>query len=704
MRGKMISVIGILLLAFLTAWSCSAPKDKKISGSEGLNVVLMTIDTLRADRVGYSGHAVETPHLDGLARGGARFMNAVCQVPLTLPSHASILTGTDPPFHRVRNNGTYSLREQDTTLAEILRERGYQTAAFIGAFPLDSQFGLDQGFDLYDDRFKNPEPLAGYEPQRRAEQVAGAAAAWLERNAGKKFFVWVHYYDPHLPYSPPAPFDKAYASPYDGEVAYTDVYVGKLVELLRKKGLGDRTLIVVAGDHGEGLGEHGEDTHGIFLYDSTVKIPLLFSCPGIIPGGIEVKGQARTVDIVPTILELLRIPVPSDCQGASLIPDMEGGNSDRESYAETYLPLLACGWSEMKSIRTGRWKFILAPKPELYDLARDPLEKDNVIDREAETAGRLLRRLKELEKSLSSPAAGEPRFALSQGDAEKLSSLGYVGLGPEPRIPRHSDTDPKDRIRVFEDMVKAEAALAGGAPEEAAEILRRVVAEDPGNPSLLHFLGRAYQKLGDLDASIEALSRAVRLNPDDVYSHYLLARSYFRKGMSGEAKSEALLVLSTFADHMGSLMLLAEIHADAGEFEKALAYLERAVHKEPDDPTARLLLAHILTLAKHYERAVAEYELLRTRTPDDPSIRHNLGMLSVLTGRPEEAIRYFLEELALREEPETRFLLGMTYGKLGRFPEAIGHLERYLASLPQGETAEREKAVAALRYFRSKVS
>ena len=643
-------------------------KDKKITGREDLNVVLMTIDTLRADRVGYGGHAVETPHLDRLARGGARVMNAVCQVPLTLPSHASILTGTDPPFHRVKNNGTYSLREQDTTLAEILRKRGYQTAAFIGAFPLDSQFGLDQGFDLYDDQFKNPEPLAGYEPQRRAEQVAGAAAAWLERNGGKKeLFVWVHYYDPHLPYSPPAPFDKAYASPYDGEVAYTDVYVGKLVELLRKKGLGDRTLIVVAGDHGEGLGEHGEDTHGIFLYDSTLKIPLIFSCPGIIPGGIEVKGQARTVDIVPTILELLRIPVPSDCQGASLIPDMEGGNSDRESYAETYLPLLACGWSEMKSIRTGQWKFILAPKPELYDLARDPLEKDNVIDREAETAGRMLRRLKELEKRFPRPGRGVqirltretrrscPRWAMSGWDRSRVS----------PGIPIQT---PKDRIRVFEDMVKAEAALAGGAPEEAAEILRRVVAEDPGNPSLLHFLGRAYQKLGDLDASIEALSRAVRLNPDDVYSHYLLARSYFRKGMPGEAKSEALLVLSTFADHLGSLMLLAEIHADAGEFERAVSYLERAVRKEPDDPTARLLLAHVLTLAKHYERAFAEYELLRTRTPDDPSIRHNLGMLSVLTGRPEEGIRYFLEELALREEPETRFLLGMTYGKLGRLP------------------------------------
>ena len=289
MRGKMISVIGILPLAFLTAWSCSAPKDKKISGSEGLNVVLMTIDTLRADRVGYSGHAVETPHLDGLARGGARFMNAVCQVPLTLPSHASILTGTDPPFHRVRNNGTYSLREQDTTLAEILRERGYQTAAFIGAFPLDSQFGLDQGFDLYDDRFKNPEPLAGYEPQRRAEQVAGAAAAWLERNAGKKFFVWVHYYDPHLPYSPPAPFDKAYASPYDGEVAYTDVYVGKLVELLRKKRARGQNPHRRRRRPRRGLGRTREDTHGIFLYDSTVKIPLLFPAPASSPAGSRSK-------------------------------------------------------------------------------------------------------------------------------------------------------------------------------------------------------------------------------------------------------------------------------------------------------------------------------------------------------------------------------------------------------------------------------
>jgi len=222
----LLPVVVIFLWTLFSAGACSAKMERKVINREDLNVFLITIDTLRADRVGYSGYAVETPHLDLLARGGARFMNAVCQVPLTLPSHASILTGMNPPFHKVKNNGTYFLRENDTTLAEILRQRNYKTAAFIGAFPLDSQFGLDQGFSVYDDQFKNPASLAGYEPQRTAEQVTGAAAAWLEQNAGKKFFVWVHYYDPHLPYAPPAPFDKQYNSPYDGEIAYTDVHGG----------------------------------------------------------------------------------------------------------------------------------------------------------------------------------------------------------------------------------------------------------------------------------------------------------------------------------------------------------------------------------------------------------------------------------------------------------------------------------------------
>jgi arylsulfatase A-like enzyme/cytochrome c-type biogenesis protein CcmH/NrfG len=703
-KGKrLLPLIVIVLRILFSAGACSPKSDRKVIQREDLNVLLITIDTLRADRVGYSGYAVKTPNLDLLARGGAQFMNAVCQVPLTLPSHASILTGTNPPFHQVKNNGTYALRQSDTTLAEILRERGYETAAFIGAFPLDSQFGLDQGFGLYDDNFKNPDYLAGYEPQRTAEQVFDAAAAWLGRNAGKKFFAWVHYYDPHLPYTPPPPFDKAYASPYDGEVAYTDVYVGKLRKLLEGQGVAKETLIVVAGDHGEGLGDHGEDTHGIFLYDSTLKIPLVFCSPGVIPAGIEVRDQVGTVDILPTILDLLKIPVPGDCQGTSLVPSMEGKKADRDSYAETYLPLLACGWSELKSIRTNRWKFILAPKPELYDLTTDPFEKKNIIDGESETAGQLRTRLEGLEKSLSSPEAESSRSALTQEDQEKLSSLGYVGRSPEQRIPKHSDIDPKDKISIFEAVVKAELALARGAPEEAAEILKRIVAGDPENPWLLHFLGKAYQKMDDSDEAIKAFTKAVRINPNDVYSHYLLARSFFKKGMTTEAKNEAVLVLSYFADHLGSLLLLAEIHVDSGEYDTAIMYLERAVRGDPDNLTTRLLFAHTLALAKHYERALAEYEFLQNKMPDDPGIFHNLGMLSMLTDQAEKGIRYFLRELELREDPETRFLLGIAYGKLERYPEAISCLERYLASLPAAATDKRQKAEAALRMFRSKL-
>lgn len=694
----------IFLWAFFSADACSTKRERKVIRREGLNVLLITLDTLRADRVGYSGYAVETPHLDFLARGGARFMNAVCQVPLTLPSHASILTGTNPPFHMVKNNGTYILRQNATTLAEILRGKNYETAAFIGAFPLDSQFGLDQGFSLYDDQFKNPAYLAGYEPQRTAEQVYGAAAAWIEQNAGKKFFVWVHYYDPHLPYTPPAPFDKKYDSPYDGEIAYTDVYVGKLLELLKRKGMEEKTLIIVAGDHGEGLGEHEEDTHGIFLYDSTLKIPLLFYSPGIIPGGIEIKDQVRTIDIVPTILDLLKIPVPKDCQGKSLIPCLEGESVDMDSYAETYLPLLACGWSEMKSIRTNRWKFVLAPKPELYDLKMDPFETKNVIDRESEIAGKLLNRLKELEKSLSSPEAANSRLELTQEDQEKLFSLGYVGRSGEQRIPRHSDIDPKDKIRIFEDMVKAELSLAGGAPKEAAEILKRIVADDPENPLLLHFLGKAYQKMGEFDESIRTFTKAVRINPDDVYSHYLLARSYFKKGMTREAKNEAVLVLSYFSEHLGSLLLLAEIYVNSQEYDTAIMYLEKAVRGDPDNLTTRLLFAHALTLAKNYERALKEYKFLQPKMPDDPGIYHNLGILSTLQGQVEQGIQYFLRELELRENPDTRFLMGIAYGKVQKYREAISCLERYLDSLPAGETEKREKAESALRFFRSQLS
>ena len=694
-------IVAVLFIFLLFLYPSYFKTEDTVVKNKDLNVLLITIDTIRADRVGYSGYDIETPHLDSLAHGGARFMNAICQVPLTLPSHASILTGTNPPFHQIKNNGTYYLKESFKTLTEILKEKGYQTAAFIGAFPLDSQFGLDQGFDIYDDEFRNPDHLKGYEPQRVAEQVYDPFASWFELKADKEFFVWVHYYDPHLPYTPPSPFDTKYSSSYDGEIAYTDVYVGKLVELLKEKGIYEETLIIVVGDHGEGLGDHREDTHGIFLYDTTLKVPLLFHSPSVIPKGLEINKQVRTIDIFPTILEILEIDVPEFCQGLSLIPLMEGKNLEIESYGETYLPLLACGWSELKALRTNKWKFIQAPKPELYDLENDPFEENNLIEKEV--AHQLKKKLKEIEKKISSPEDKEPFKRLTPEEQEKLAALGYIGGTGFDKINKQSNIDAKDKIHIFEEILKAELSLSKGEPEKAEEILKKLVAQEPENPMIHHFLGKAYQKLEEWDKSIEEFKKALRISQDDIYSNYFLAVSYYKTGRKEEAIREAKIVLSFLGKHFNSLLLLADIYGSSGDYKDSAMYLQRAIKIEPDNLNLRLLYADYLTLAKEYDEAFAEYRHLLDKTPGNPEVYHNLGMLCYFKNDFEKAIKYFLKEIELRIDPNSYFFLGIAYGKLDKYKEAISYLEKYLDSLPLSEIEKRKKAESAILFFKSKL-
>ncbi|MFQ6070776.1 MAG: sulfatase-like hydrolase/transferase [Candidatus Aminicenantales bacterium] len=706
-RGERFSLLYLLfLLAFFLVFflgEACAKKEVKVLRHKGLNVMLITIDTLRADRVGYSGYSIQTPNLDSLAYGGARFMNAFCQVPLTLPSHASILTGTNPPFHRIKNNGTYYLKAEFTTLAEVLKQAGYQTAAFVGAFPLDSQFGLNQGFDFYDDRFENPDYLKGYEPQRTAQQVYKAAASWFDRHEEEPFFVWIHFYDPHLPYTPPPPFDSEYSSPYDGEVAYTDVYLGKLIELLKRKGLFSTTLLVVVGDHGEGLGDHGEDTHGIFLYDTTLRVPLIFHCPGKIPGRIELESVVRTVDIFPTVLDLLTIPVPEFCQGKNLVPLIEGKRAEFDSYAETYLPFLACGWSELKAIRTNRWKFIKAPRSELYDLEKDPLEEKNVIDREKDVALELEEKLSWREKALASAGIEEPERKLSPEEREKLLSLGYAEGGRVGSRPRHSLTDPKDKIQVFERALRAELMVSRGEAKGAREVLKSVIEQDPENPLLYHFLGRAYQKLGEWESSIIAFSQALELNPEDVYSHYSLAASYFKTGEKEKARKEAETVLSFFKNHLQSLLLLAEIHGSSGKYSQAADYLKRAVEVQPSNVELAFLYADYLTLAGKYTKAGEKYRSLIEKVPEDPRPYHGLGVVSYFKGEFQEAVRSFTREIELGGGGEAYFLLGMSYGKLGKYQEAVRYLTFYVENLPPEEKEKREKVMHTIAYYKSRM-
>ena len=390
------------------------------------NVLLLTIDTWRADYLGANGAThVQTPNLDRLAAAGVNFTRARAPVPLTLPSHASIFTAKYPPRHGVRDNGSYRLAESERTLAEVLQGEGYTTAAFIGAFVLDHRFGLAQGFDLYDDRtWSDVSMLENLEAERSAGSVCTTFSEWLAGHEGRSpFFVWIHLYDPHAPYTPPEPYRSRYSdNPYAGEVAYADAIAGRIVSDLEARELLSRTLVAVVGDHGEGLGEHEETTHSLLIYNSTLHVPMVLHAPGFIPAGRRIHDLARTIDLAPTLLDYIRMPTELG-QGVSLRATIEGTSVTDVvvSYSESLYPKLNLGWSELRAIEGKKYRFLLAPRPELYDLEEDPGETRNRVEEYPQIARQLRQKLEELSESTDA----EPS-TLDVDTQARLRSLGYV--------------------------------------------------------------------------------------------------------------------------------------------------------------------------------------------------------------------------------------------------------------------------------------
>lgn len=707
MRQKMYFLTKIIICSAI--FSLSLPlfpsSPKKVKKDENLNVLLLTIDTIRADRVGYAGFDIETPNLDYLASKGAAFMDAVCQVPLTLPSHVSILTGTNPPFHKIRNNSPYYVSQDLTTLAEILKEKGWATAAFVGAFVLDSRFGLDQGFDLYDDQFETPEYLKPYEPQRLAEDVYDSSARWLNENYQKKFFIWVHYYDPHDPYTPPSPFKERYkTSPYEGEIAYTDVYVGKLVDILKNKGIFNNTLFIVIGDHGEGLWEHGEPGHGIFLYDTCLKVPLIFLCPQSIPEAKEIKEQVRTVDIFPTILDILKKDIPDFCQGKSLVPLLEGKKikNAQESYAETYFPLISHGWSELKALRIGEWKYIQAPKPELYNLENDPDELENLFGERKKMASKLQKRLEEVEKELSSESKDPSIRELSQEEREKLMSLGYLSGVVSPSGQKFK-ADAKDKISTIARLAKARSLYRKKKLDEAEKIFIEIKEEEPQDPMVLHTLGMIYRKRGDWNKAIEMFKEILALNSTEVDTYNSLALCYKEKKMMKEAIEISQAALRLHPQHLKSLIFLAGAYKSLRDIKNTLFYLKKAAEVDPDDLELRLEYSQALTFSGQYSLAVQEYQELLSRWPQNPDVIGNLGRLYFYQDDFERAVEYLSKEVRIRPAVDSYFLLGASCGRLERFKEAVFYLEKYLEYEPGENKSLREKAKQAITFYKTKI-
>jgi len=667
------------------------PKSR-VQRGDNLNVLVVTLDTLRADRVGCYGYSkAKTPHLDELANIGVMFDHSVCQAPLTLPSHASLFTGLYPHYHQVRDNGAYYLDERFNTLAEVFKENEYKTAAFIGAFPVDSRFGLDQGFDVYDDQFKEEEKFKTFNSERRAEEVFVSFKGWLLENSHHKFFAWVHYYDPHLPYDPPSPYKEQFSDPYDGEVAYTDFYVGKIIELLKEKGVFENTLIVIVGDHGEGLGDHREIDHGIFLYDTTLKVPLIFCAPQNLPSAKIIGHQVRLIDVFPTVLDLLEIAIPEEVQGESLIPHVEGRNKkDLVSYVETVHPKEMFRWAELKGIVDGRMKFIDAPKPELYDLKTDPMEENNLYLEERQIAARMKKELDDLIGRYSSSSSS--RRELSSEEKERLMALGYVIDSSKPEDADSDLADPKDKIEVWYTLQVARGMQRRGQFEKAEELFKKGMMSEPDCSLHYLFLGGLYLKTNRFEEALEVFKRGAKILPENLPLHDGLIKASVQLQKYQEALDECEAVLALNDRYFNALAMGGFIYNRLGEREKALDYIQRAIMIEPENKP--LLLEYALTLATsgRTDEAVEVYTRLKKDYPKDYRIYQNLGITYGNTGNLEESIENLKKAVELRPTALAYFNLGIALEKTGRIQEAARYLRAYLQTTPEGDT-ERKRII-----------
>jgi arylsulfatase A-like enzyme/Flp pilus assembly protein TadD len=652
-------------------------------------VLLVTLDTTRADRLGCYGHrGARTVHLDRLAAEGVRFENAVAVAPITLPSHASIFTALYPFEHGVRNNGNFYLAERFDTLASALRKRGYRTAAFVSSFVLDRRYGLARGFDTYDDRMEEAPVLgAGLEAERRGDRTALALIRWLEGYAGQgasaPFFAWLHLYDPHEPYQPPPPFRELFAKdPYDGEIAFADHSVGTILDKLAELRLLDRCLVAVVADHGESLGEHGEETHSMFLYESAIRVPLILWRPGVLPAGKVVAAPVRTLDLSPTILDILGAP-PLTAPHARNLRGILDGRSPQPpfgAYAETYVPKLAMGGAALRALRDGRFKLIDAPRPELYDLARDPGETRNRFADEPRAAQALRGELDRL------TAGGNGAMNVRPVDneaVERLEALGYLGAGGDLSSVDEAEEgkDPKDLIAIFNRLRRAAEAVRTRRFTEALPILSAVIAEEPRNAFAHMLLGSTHLGMRQYSRAIEEFQAYLALAPTSAQAHQWMAVAYANLGDRTNALREAGGALAIDPHLSDARVLRAGLFSALGRRAEAIQELRAAVAADPDKPALRMSLAEVLIDAGNAEEAEAEY---RTSLKQDPAFAPalaGLGTLLVRRGALEEASGAFRRALDVDpRQHEARFNLAGVLERQGRSAEARAEYQRLARS------------------------
>jgi arylsulfatase A-like enzyme/Flp pilus assembly protein TadD len=662
------------------------------------NVLLVTLDTTRADRVGAYGYRKgTTPVIDSLAREGVRFANAYCSAPLTLPSHCSILTGTYPLAHKVRNNGDYYLLADAVTLAERLKENGYATAAFAASFNTDSRFGLGQGFDVYDDSFGMDEVMKSFRSERRADEVADAFLGWLGAASKEPFFSWVHFYDPHAPYDPPSPYKERFAAdPYDGEIAFMDSELGRIVDALKSRKIFDRTLVVLAGDHGESLGAKEESEHGIFIYDATMKVPLIIRAPEGLPRGLTVASRVRLIDIMPTVLAWLKMPVNREVQGTSLLPFIAGTEKrDLTCYLESFYPLETFGWSELVGIIDGDWKFIRAPRSELYDLKRDPGEERDLVSREATTATRLNRTLDELIRgSVSNAEAG--RRVMTGDEEARLRSLGYIGAGAGPPIGKGPRPDPKDGIGENTIHAKARLLESEGKFAEAEKYYRELLGLRPDVPWHYVKLGALLGKAERMSEGIDVLKDGLRKIPDSVVLLSRLASMYMKAGRFSEASESSRAALKLDPRNFDALFVAGWSEDMRANWAEAARFYREALNIEPENKTIRLKYAYVLGASGRSEEAARMDEAFKKEYPQEAKVYIDLSVIYTALGRLELAEENIRKAVALDPSFDNHHRCASILGRRGKFEDALAQMRLYLKKTQEGETPRKKRAREAL--------
>lgn len=629
--GKHALIFGFCALVGITLAGCKSSRKNENSANSlnPINVVLITLDTVRADHLHCYGYEkIKTPAIDALAASGVLFEKAVAQTPMTGPSHASMFTGTNPNVHNVRDNG-FALQPSSVTLATDLKTHGWSTAAFISASVLKKYFGFGQGFTTYDDQMPQTSSGNGAPPSRPGNIAVDHAIQWLNAQPKKPFFLWVHLYDAHRPYRPPMKFRQEYPDdPYDASIAFEDQQVGRLLKAVNQKSSASKTMIILLSDHGESRGQHGEYEHGIFLYDATVHIAWIMAGPRI-PAGVRVQQQAREIDLLPTVLDLLGGKASSAVQGTSMVPAFSGKSvPSTYSYEETLVPKIDMGWAELRGIHTAHWMYVRAPRPELYNLDKDPDELNNVIDTHPKEYRELDAQLRKLSPVESSGTETLTMKQLDQQTRKQLQSLGYVADFSARNIELNGKgDDPKDHLATLRTL-ETIADTPNITVAQKIKFLQHALTNDPSNPTLYDWLIPAYASIGQYSQAIQACldalnhnihsgtlysrvanlylregnlkkgifydQQAEQLNPLDVEGQNDLATAYLQSGQLADAERifRWVLAIEPYAPAYNGLGIIADKRNDVASARKNF---ERAIQLDSTDAESQLNLGIICT-------------------------------------------------------------------------------------------------------------